>query len=68
MWGDYFLSAIKIKSPQHLPTPHKEVFVSRTKFPVFLPKALLPFIASTQEIFSSYETAKHFKKRNNVLL
>ena len=21
------------------PTPHKEVFVSRTKFPVFLPKA-----------------------------
>ena len=27
--------------------------------------ALLRFVASIQEIFSSYETAKHFKMRNN---
>lgn len=52
------------------PTPHKAVFVSRTKFPVFLPKAsqgdsLAAFLASIQEIFNSYETAKHFKMRNN---
>ena len=49
---------------------HKAVFVSRTKFLVLLPKAsqgdsLAAFLASIQEIFSSYETAKHFKMRNN---
>ena len=52
------------------PAPHKAVFVSRTKFPVSCGKAsqgdsLAAFLASIQEIFSSYETAKHFKMRNN---
>ena len=28
--------------------------------------ALLRFVASIQEIFGSYETAKHFKMRNSV--
>ena len=52
------------------PAPHKAVFVSQTKFPVSLPKAsqgdsLAAFLALIQEIFSSYETAKHFKMQNN---
>jgi hypothetical protein len=48
---------------------HKEVFVSRTKFLVLLPKAsqgvsLAAFLASIQAILHFYETAKHFKMRN----
>jgi len=52
------------KKPQsQTPISDKAVFVSRTKSPVFLPKALLRFTASIQEILFSYETAKHFKKK-----
>jgi len=48
------------------PSSRKEVFVSRTKFLVLLPKAsqgvsLAAFLASIQEILPFYETAKHFK-------
>ena len=46
----------------HSPTPHKEVFVSQTKFLVLSPKAsqggsLAAFLASIQAILLFYETA-----------
>ncbi|MBR3948019.1 MAG: hypothetical protein IKJ70_01300, partial [Clostridia bacterium] len=54
---------LTLKGTADSPAPHKAVFVSRTKFPVSLPKAsqgdsLAAFLALIQEIFSSYETAK----------
>ena len=52
----------KVKKGRNSLTPHKEVFVSRTKFLASSPKAsqggsLAAFLASIQAILLFYETA-----------